>query len=279
MIPSAVRVLAEFKSSSTLPALVETSQGMKCVVKWKGGAEGPLAIATEWISLKLAQRAGVPVLSPHLLSVSHGLASATDNGELRDIIRRSTGINLGIDFLENATPASSGFLSNTDSATANLIFLFDLLLLNIDRTDLNHNLVVSKGHLYCIDFAASMAVKKLMTRTNHSEQALLNLLRRHPFYSPGIRAMDFSFAVEPELMEEITRSLPEEWLIDTNVSKADLASGLVRLLKNSLPTLEHRLAILKSTPLESIESIRARALKNKKAFLEKLESGRKSRIL
>lgn len=276
---SAVRVLAEFRSSSSLPVLVETSLGMKCVLKWKGSAEGSMATATEWVSLKLAHHAGVPVPTPHLITVSPTLAETTDNGEVRDIIRRSPGTNLGIEFLENATPFAPGFINNVDPPIRNLIFLFDVLLLNIDRTDLNPNMIVSKGRLYCIDYAASMAIKMMINQANHPEQSLLYLLRRHPFYSATVRADDFAFSPGTQLITKIFQSVPDEWLADSKATPESAISGLIHLLANSRSVLERRLASLDSTPLESVESIRARALRNRKAFEEKLESDRKSRIL
>jgi hypothetical protein len=259
-------ILSDFRTSSSLPVLVETTSRTKCVLKWKGTGEGPLANAVDWISLHLAQRIGIPVPTPYLITISSDLMDKTRDPDINDLITRSLGVNLGVEFLEGFTPFKLTHVDAIDPALKNLIYMFDVLFLNIDRTDHNPNMVFSQNILYCIDFAAAMSMKMLMNGQNHSERALLSVIRRHPFYKKVSEVNLVDLVVEASIVNEIVSSIPDDWLVDPEATKRNLVVGLRTILDDAHSILEHRLAILDTLPIESEEERRLRTLGNRRAF-------------
>jgi len=261
-------ILHDFRSGSSQPALVEASDGKKYVVKWKCTGEGPASPATDWIALRLAEVVGIPVPQSSCIIVEDALAVTTRHGELKDLIRRSAGVNLAIEYLSDGRAFTQNDIPSINTALREKIFLFDLLLLNIDRIDSNPNMLIANNTIYCIDFSASMEIKFLLTENTVSEAALLQRIRRHPFYSDIVSMQ--SLNVPASIIQSIVDSVPDEWLNNIGNSPNDLRmktiEGLATLFRNASATLERRLKILPTIPLESPEEIRERTLNNRRAF-------------
>lgn len=263
---TAKTILSDFRSGSSLPVLVETENGTKCVVKWKGTGEGPLSNAVDWICLHLGRASGILVPSPFLVKIEADLVRKNQDPDINDLVSRSLGMNLGLEYIPDALPYKAAIAEQCESTAKDMIYLFDVLIMNIDRTDLNPNMLVSDRKLYCIDFSNAIGVKKLMTGTEHSENALLTLIRRHPFYK---KREDLAIPTFTADMYETTSSMPDEWLGNPGPTKKNIASGLIELLTNSQSILEQRLSTLDTLSIETPEEIKARAMRNRKAFEEK----------
>jgi len=266
----AERVISDFRTGSSLPVLVETASGMKSVVKWKCSGEGPIANAVDWICLHLARKAGITVPTPRLITITPALVDDRQDPDINDLINRSLGINLGVDFIPNAIPFVPNRTGSIDPALRNLIYLFDLLFLNIDRTDHNPNMVISGEILYCIDFAASMAIKVLMNGQSYSEGNLLSLIRRHPFYATKERTLIIVPDVDHEFIADVVHSIPDEWLVESKASKEEMTAGIVSLLADIPTVLGNRLALLERIQPESAEAMKERTMKNRTAFEQKV---------
>jgi len=266
----AERIISDFRTGSSLPVLVETTNGLRCVVKWKCTGEGPLANAVDWICLHLARQAGITVPTPRLIMITPALVDPGRDPDINDLINRSLGINLGLEFIEEATPFRSKHVDAIDPALRNLIYLFDLLFLNIDRIDANPNMFVSRKQLYCIDFAAAMSVRMLLTAQSYSEQGLLSLIRRHPFYMRKASIDHTGDLVDDAFVAKVVSSVHDEWLDESGADRKSVAAGITAILKDARAILERRVSLLEEIPLESAEAVRARTLRNRQAFEQKL---------
>ena len=271
MKPKRIRanaILEDFRTGSSQPALVDANDGKRYVVKWKCTGEGPAALATDWITLRLAKAAGIPIPHSSCILVEPSLGSTTRNGELRDVIHRSMGINLAIEYLPESTVYTVNDKQEVEESLRRRIFLFDLLMVNVDRIDSNPNMLISKGKLYCIDFSASMAVKSLITGNSVSESALLPIIRRHPFYAPGTSPE--SFEIASAQVDKIVKSVPEGWLkelgTDTPSIWSRIMNGLTGMFVDSSVILEKRLKTLSSLTLESREEFHSRTRRNRESF-------------
>jgi len=246
--------------------LIQTTSGERCVVKWKGTGEGPLANAVEWISLHLAQLSGIPVPTPHLVRVTADLANHKQDPEINELILRSLGINLAVEWIEEALPFTPERAQRIDDAMKHRIYCFDALFLNIDRTDFNPNIIFSADRMVCLDFAVLMEIKMLMNGQIAPEKTFLPLVRRHPFYRKGDEMQLALPDIQPDAIHEIIDSMPDEWLDDPSVIKPALLSGLTTILKNAGPILRERLRLLDEIFLETLEARNARLHANRMAF-------------
>ncbi|MFN0156731.1 MAG: HipA family kinase [Bacteroidota bacterium] len=263
---TARRIISDFRSGSSLPVLVETTSGLRCVVKWKCTGEGPTANAVEWISLHLARIAGVPVPTTCLINITPDLLHDAQDPEINDLITRSVGVNLALEYIEGAVPFDVTRGDAVDRVMKDLIYQFDVLLLNIDRTDLNPNMLFANDKLCCIDWTTAMAIKMLVSGQVHSEHALLTQVRRHPFYVPANELAESVFLLDSAHVKEVVDSTPDEWLIDPAMVKGRVLFGLTKLLRESGTVMKRRLAALDTIPLESAEARKERTLRNRKAF-------------
>lgn len=234
--------------------------------------EGPSANAVDWMCLHLARLMAIPVPTPYLVNITPDLTRHTTDGELKDLITRSLGMNLGVGFIRGGSAYTRRAKDRATPALRRLIYLFDVLFLNIDRTDHNPNMVSAGVSLYCIDFASAMGVKQLITGHRVSEETLLPLIRRHPFYTNKAK-LDISIpAVAEKRIRKIVHSTPVEWL--AGVTGKALTTGICEMLANHKALLARRLSILDNLPIESVESINERTLRNREAFVEKLQRER-----
>lgn len=269
MYPIAEKFIKDFRGGSSLSVLVEATGGVKRVIKWKGTGEGPIANAVDWLCLHLARLAGIQVPMPHLIIVPPEFIHQAEDPDIKDLIMRSHGFNLSVEFIEDAVPFKLHRADTIDLTMKNRIYCFDVLFLNIDRTDINPNIVFSHDDMFCLDFAASLAMKMLINGERYSEKTSLPLLRRHPFYSEKNKTEIIEPVISAEAVQEIIHALPDEWLTNARATKEQIFSGIMDTLNNARTILEHRLQILDETHLETMEERDARMRANRNAFASK----------
>jgi hypothetical protein len=157
---TAWRYVAPLREGGSLPAILSTDGG-DFVVKFRGAGQGARALLAELIVGGLAQALGLPVPEIALVHLPDGFGSAEPDPEIRDILRGSHGLNVGLRFLPGAfpfDPAAMAPLAAPDLA-ADIVWL-DALTTNIDRTARNPNLLVSGSaadpRLWLIDHGAAL---------------------------------------------------------------------------------------------------------------------------
>ncbi|MCP4690812.1 MAG: hypothetical protein GY859_22350 [Desulfobacterales bacterium] len=266
-ILKAEKILLEFRDSSSLPVLVKTRDG-SCVLKWKGGGDGCIASIIDWIGLRLARLIGVETPRSALIEVGVDLRDQTNDAEIRDLIDASQGLNPGSRYLADAAPYQEELHGATARACKEKIFFYDLLMLNIDRTDVNPNMLVMENQLYCIDFSASMALRDCITGSACNEEPLLKRVKRHPFYTESPRAAftpDKNFYTR---LQNIIEETPTEWLQCEPSERLDLKQKIfdnIAILFENIPSIiGRRLEILAKLPLTTVEEDRKKSLNNRR---------------
>jgi hypothetical protein len=256
---TAKRLLKTIKGGSSLPGLVETEAG-NYIVKWSGSGEGTLGSAVDWITTQLAQNFKIPTAPHALIQVEEDLIEQTKYDEVRDIIAWSVGINLGVQFISDAKPYTAQDAHLLESELKDLVFLFDVLLLNTDRTVENPNIILAEAKPYFLDFSATFEVRGAVMNRQFNETTLLPPFREHPFYNASVSVRDFSSS--RQALEQIIKSVPPEWF-PTSTHKQKTVEHLANLLEQSPQILQRRLAILRELPAPDYEAKRLRALENR----------------
>jgi hypothetical protein len=137
--------------------LVETEEGVQ-FTKLHGAAQGPGALVAEVIVAELAESLGLRVPRRTLVRFDAAIESLDQNDELADLLRASTGLNLGFAYLDGATgfvPGVDEDRVQTDDAAA--ILWLDALTANPDRTARNPNLLWWQDDLWLIDHGAALS--------------------------------------------------------------------------------------------------------------------------
>ncbi|MCU1350121.1 MAG: hypothetical protein JWO56_3151, partial [Acidobacteria bacterium] len=149
------------------------------------------------------------------------MAKTEPDPEIQDLLRRSEGLNLALDYL----PGSIAFDPLIDkplagkARLASSIVWFDALVTNVDRTPRNTNLLVWHRELWLIDHGAS-----LYFQHNWDEATLgragtpFPAIRDHVLlpWASELRAVDAELTamLTPDAIARVVELIPESWLGD-----------------------------------------------------------------
>ncbi len=152
----ATRYLTPLREGGSLPAVVEADDGQLYVMKFVGAGQGPKALIAELVSGEIARALGLPIPEITFMTLDPALGPSEPNGEIRDLLRASVGLNLGFRYLPNAFTFNPQLPPRLDPALASAIVWFDAYVTNVDRTLRNINLLVWERTLWLIDHGAAL---------------------------------------------------------------------------------------------------------------------------
>jgi hypothetical protein len=153
---TATRYVTPLREGGSMPGLVEADDDGLYVLKFRGAGQGPKALAAELVAGEVARALGLPVPELVFVELDPALGAAEPDPEIQELIAASGGRNLGMDFLPGALPFTPARPPDPELA-ANVVW-FDALVLNVDRTPRNPNLLRWHGALWLIDHGAALYV-------------------------------------------------------------------------------------------------------------------------
>jgi hypothetical protein len=108
------------------------------------------------IVAELAERIGLPVPERALLELPPDVKTDDHNDELADLLQASVGQNLGFRWLDGARVLSVAEAALTSDDFAVRVLWLDALVMNLDRSRYNPNILLSKGQPFLIDHGAAL---------------------------------------------------------------------------------------------------------------------------
>ncbi|HEY2833673.1 MAG TPA: HipA family kinase [Sporichthyaceae bacterium] len=213
---TATRYITPLREGGSLPGLMETDDLGTYVVKFHGAGQGRKVLIAEVICTGLARALGLPVPDLGLVDLDPLLAPAEPDEEVQDLLRRSAGLNLGIDFLPGSLDFDPAVFEG-DPALSGRVLWFDALVQNMDRSWRNPNMLHWHGHLVLIDHGAALVFHHEWSRAEASvarpydaeQHALIR-------YSPDVTAAstDLARLVTDETLTAAVADVPDLWLVD-----------------------------------------------------------------
>ena len=152
----AIRYLTPLREGGSVPAIVEADDDGTYVAKFRGAAQGPRALVAELIAGELGRLLGLPVPQLVLIEVDAVLARSEPDPELQDLLRKSAGLNIALDYLPGALNWEPALAPPPDPALAAAVVWFDGFVTNVDRTPRNPNLLRWHKNLWLIDHGAAL---------------------------------------------------------------------------------------------------------------------------
>jgi hypothetical protein len=216
VLPSvtATRYVTPLREGGSLPGLMEADDLGTYVVKWRAAGQGVRVLVAEVICGELARALGLPVPTLVTVDVAPELAVGEPDHEVQELLQRSAGRNLGLDYLPGALDFEAG-ADGVDAHLAGRVLWFDALVGNVDRSWRNPNMLFWHGRLQLIDHGAALtfhhhwpgaaaAVDRAYDATAH---ALIEC-------EPDVAAADTALAarVSPALLSDVLARVPDEWL-------------------------------------------------------------------
>jgi hypothetical protein len=251
----ATRYVTPFREGGSLPALVEADDLGLYVLKFRGAGQGPLALVAEIVAGEIGRALGLRVPEIVLMEVDASLGRNEPDEEIRDLLRASTGLNLGMDFL----PGSAMFdLAAGDRAAedvASSAVWFDSFVTNVDRTARNPNLLCWHKSLYFIDHGAALYFHHAWKDPVASARSPFAPIKDHILLPWAARLETVDPICRGRLNEEvfvsIMESVPGEWLLpEPGVPNAAKRRAYV----------DYLLERLKAAPIFLEEALRARSV-------------------
>ena len=152
----ATRYVTPLREGGSLPAIVEADDCGLYVLKFRGAGQGPLALVAELIAGEIGRALGLKVPEVVLMEVDASLGRNEPDYEIRELLRRSVGLNLALDYLPGSLMFDPAARKAADSRIASSTVWFDAFISNVDRTARNPNLLWWHKTLYLIDHGASL---------------------------------------------------------------------------------------------------------------------------
>jgi hypothetical protein len=235
---TATRYVTPLREGGSLPGVVEADDLGTYVVKFTGAGQGVKALVAEVVAGELGRALGLRVTGlrvtglrvPELVVVDLDpvVARAEPDWEVQELLARSGGPNLGMDFL----PGAIGFdpvAHTVDPDEAARVLWFDALVENVDRSWRNPNLLrwptsfprhsARPSELWCIDHGACLYFHHSWARAagvvgrayDTSDHVLV------PVTTAASRAGAdevLAPAVTRDVLEAVVATVPEEWLAE-----------------------------------------------------------------
>lgn len=217
---TATEYVTPLREGGSLPAIIAADDDGTYVLKFRGAGQGPRALIAELVSGEIARRLKLPVPEIVFVDLDPRMAKTEPDPEIQDLLRRSEGLNLALDYLPGSItfdPLVPKPVLGKERLASSIVWL-DALVTNVDRTAKNTNLLVWHRELWMIDHGASLIFHHNWdgylerSRAPYRQAAEHVLLR----WASELREVDAELAqlLTPEVLDEVIGLIPEAWLGD-----------------------------------------------------------------
>ncbi|MBX3239834.1 MAG: aminotransferase class I and II [Chitinophagaceae bacterium] len=211
------RYVTPLREGGSLPAIVEADDGFLYVLKFRGAGQGVKALIADVIGAETARILGLKVPELVFAVVDEAFGRTEPDEEIQDLLKASTGLNLAVHYLSGAINYDP-VVNRLDPLLASKIVWLDCLLMNVDRTARNTNMLMWHKELWLIDHGASLYFHHNQTHWREAAIKPFIQVKDHVLLSQATR-LDEADAVlrpllTPERIASIAALIPDDWLGD-----------------------------------------------------------------
>jgi hypothetical protein len=210
------RYMQPFREGGSLPALAETDDGNKYVVKFRGSGHGVKTLIAELVGGEIARALGLKVPELVFAELDERFGITEGDEEIQDLLKASKGLNLGLQFISGAF-AFDPVVTKIDPFIASEIVWLDSLILNVDRSFRNTNMLTRNKELWLIDHGSSLYFHYTWTGWKQKAVGPFSYIKEHVLL-PQAAELDEANLLCRELLNEetlrrIVNLIPDDWLI------------------------------------------------------------------
>jgi len=236
----ATRYVTPLREGGSLPAVIEADDLGLYVVKFRGAGQGPLALLAELVAGEIGRALGLKVPELVFVEVDAALGRNEPDAEIRDLLKRSVGLNLALDYLPGSTMFDPAAGDTADPQLASMAVWFDAFVTNVDRTPRNPNLLKWHRQLYFIDHGAALYFHHNWPSLEEMARSPFSAIRSHVLlpWASAIGAADGEAhkLLDTSIFAAILDFVPDAWLLaEEGVSTpVDKRAAYVRYLTERL---------------------------------------------
>src|SRR3954471_20624836 len=135
------RYVTALREGGSLPAIAEADDGFLYVLKFRGAGQGVKALIAELTGEKIAKALGLKVPEVVFANLDEAFGRTEPDEEIQDLLKASVGLNLALHYLSGSITFDPA-VTRVDAVLASKIVWLDSLLLNVDRTARNTNMLL-----------------------------------------------------------------------------------------------------------------------------------------
>lgn len=211
------RYVTPLREGGSMPAIAEADDGFLYVIKFRGAGQGPRALIAELIGGEIARLLGLKVPELVFASLDEAFGRTEADEEIQDLLKFSVGLNLGLHYLSGAITYDPA-VNTIDEELASKIVWLDALLMNMDRTCRNTNMLIWHKDLWLIDHGAALYFHHSWQNWVEQSQKAFSLIKDHVLLpqATALEAVDkeFRLLLNSERIKSIVSLIPDEWLED-----------------------------------------------------------------
>lgn len=212
----ATQYITALREGGSLPAIIAADDLGLYVLKFRGAGQGPLALVAELVAGEIGRRLGLKVPELVFVEIDTAFGRNEPDQEIRDLIRRSVGLNLALDYLPGSTMFDPAADDTADPTVASLAVWFDAFVSNVDRTPRNANLLNWHRQLYFIDHGAALYWQHDWSNALRKAESPFSEARHHILlpWASDLAAADAMAhqRLNQAVFTEILDLVPDAWL-------------------------------------------------------------------
>ena len=210
--------------SRNLPVCTFVYRGVQH--KFRGAGQGVKALIAELLGGEIARAVGLSMPEIVFANIDEAFGRTEPDEEIQDLLKASVGLNLAVHYLSGSITFDPAVTTINTTLASKIVWL-DCLLINMDRTVRNTNMLWWHKELWLIDHGAALYFHH--NWQNIAAQAIkpFVLIKDHVLLPQAteLDAVDaaFSLVLTKERIRSIINLIPDEWLAtDTFFETTDL---------------------------------------------------------
>ena len=236
------RYVTPLREGGSMPAIAEADDGFLYVIKFRGAGQGPRALIAELIGGEIARLLGLRVPELVFASLDEAFGRTEADEEIQDLLKFSVGLNLGLHYLSGAITYDPAVNTIEEELASKIVWL-DALLMNMDRTCRNTNMLIWHKELWLIDHGAALYFHHSWQNWEEQSQKAFSLIKDHVLLpqASALETVDKEFrqVLSSERIQSIISLIPDEWLEDGFFStKEEHRQAYIKFLEMRLKSSE-----------------------------------------
>ena len=233
-----MRYVTPLREGGSLPAIAEADDGFLYVLKFRGAGQGSKALIADFIGAEIARAIGLRIPEIVFAELDEAFGRTEPDEEIQDLLRASEGLNLGLHYLSGAITYDPA-VTRLPALLASKIVWLDALLMNVDRTARNTNMLTWRHELWLIDHGAALYFHHTWHNWQEQSEKPFVQIKDHVLLPQATELEtineDLIRLITPELLEGIVAAIPDTWLNPSgNETMADMRNVYYRFLTNRL---------------------------------------------